>query len=61
MVDRRAKLMKLYALGPKAFKRRFKFNRPQLYDLVEKIKPTVPVNNRGKEMARKRERKKEIP
>jgi len=49
--NERTALMKLYTLGPKAFKRRFKFNRPQFDDLVEKIKPLVEVDNRGKEMA----------
>ena len=51
--DRRAALMKLYTLGPKAFKRRFKMNRPQFDDLVYKIKPIVEVNKRGKEMAKR--------
>jgi hypothetical protein len=45
--------MKLYTLGPKPFKRRFKMNRPQFDDLVEKIKPIVEVNDRGKDMARR--------
>jgi hypothetical protein len=51
--DRRAALMKLYTLGPKAFQRRFKLNRPQFDDLVEKIKPIVEVGKRGKEMAKR--------
>ncbi len=52
--DRRAALMKLYTLGPKAFQRRFnKLNRPQFDDLVEKIKPIVEVDKRGKEMAKR--------
>ncbi len=49
--DRRAALMKLYTLGPMAFRRRFKLNRQQFDDLVEKIKPIVEVNDRGKKMA----------
>jgi hypothetical protein len=44
--------MKLYTLGPKAFKRRSKLNQPVFDDLVEKIKPVVEVGKRGgKEMA----------
>ena len=43
--------MKLYTLGPKEFKRRFKLNRPQFDDLVEKIKPMVEVDDRGKDLA----------
>ena len=42
--------MKLYTRRPKAFKRRFKLNLPKFDDLVEKIKPIVEMNNRGKEM-----------
>ncbi len=49
--DRRASLMKLYTLGPKAFKRRFKMTRPLFDDLVDIIKPIVEVDDRGKEMA----------
>ncbi len=48
-----AALMKLYTLGPKAFKRGFKLNRTQFEDLVKKIKPIVEFNNRGKEMAKR--------
>ena len=44
-------MMKLYTLRPKAFKRRFKLNRPQFDELVEKIKPMVEVDARGKDMA----------
>ena len=51
--NRRAVLMKVYTLGPKAFKRRFKLNRPKFDDLVEKIKPFAKVDNRGKGMAGK--------
>ena len=43
--------MKLYTLGPKAFKRRFKMTRPLFDDLVDRIKPIVEVDDRGKEMA----------
>jgi len=46
--------MKLYTLGPKTFKRRFKLNRPQLDDLVDTIKPIVEGNKRGKDEMAKR-------
>ena len=49
--DMRSALMKLYTLGPKAFKRRFKITRPLFDDLVDIIKPIVEVDDRGKEMA----------
>ena len=41
-------MLKLYTLGPKAFKRRFKMNRPQFDDIVEKLKPLVEVDDFGK-------------
>ncbi len=45
--------MKLYNLELKAFKMRFKLNRPQFDDLVEKTNHVVKVNKRGKEMAKR--------
>ena len=51
--DWRVALMKLYTLGPKAFQRRFKMNHPQFDDLVDKIKPIVEVNDKGKDMAKR--------
>jgi hypothetical protein len=45
--------MKLYNLEPKAFKMRFKLNRPHFDDLVEKTNHVVKVNKRGKEMAKR--------
>ncbi len=51
--DKRSAFVKLYTLGPKAFKRRFKMNRPEFDELVEKIKPLVEVNKRGKLLAKR--------
>jgi hypothetical protein len=49
--DRRTALLNLYTLEPKAFKRRFKMNRPQFDDIVEKSKALGEVDDFGKEMA----------
>jgi hypothetical protein len=50
-VGKESSLIKLYTLGPKAFKRRFKTNRPQFDELDDKIKVLVEVDDRGKKMA----------
>ncbi len=42
-------MMKLYTLGPKAFKRRFNLNRPQFNDFVEKIKHVAGRGERSRE------------
>ena len=44
-------MMKLYTLGPNAFKGRVKMNRPLFDDLVEKIQPLVEADERGMEFA----------
>ena len=49
--DRRAAWIRLYTLGPKAFKRGFKLNRVEFDDIVEEIKPLVEVNDFGKDVA----------